>query len=134
MKPTSKLEIVKTDIVPESYKSVLVFIKNGKEWLMVKNKFRAWEFPGGHREGNETVYETAHREAFEEAGVDIKNIVYVGHYRLPDGHTTSIVTAEVEKFHEIPSDFETEERKFVSEFPKKLSFDDAVYAWLVKNL
>jgi hypothetical protein len=57
MKPTqipesevSNLEIVKTDIVPDSYKSVLVFIKNGKEWLMVKNKFRSWEFPGGHRE------------------------------------------------------------------------------------
>jgi 8-oxo-dGTP diphosphatase len=129
----SKLKIVKTDIVPESYKSVLVFIKNGKEWLMVKNKFRSWEFPGGHKEGNETLYETAQREAFEEAGVDIKNIVYVGYYRLPDGHTTSIVTAEVEKFHDIPSDFETEERKFVSEFPAKLSFNDAVYPWLVRN-
>lgn len=129
----NKLEIVKTDIVPESYKSVLLFIKNGKEWLMVKNKFRSWEFPGGHKEGNETLYETAQREAFEEAGVDIKNIVYVGYYRLPDGHTTSIVTAEVEKFHDSPSDFETEERKFVSEFPAKLSFNDAVYPWLVRN-
>jgi drug/metabolite transporter (DMT)-like permease/8-oxo-dGTP pyrophosphatase MutT (NUDIX family) len=140
MKPTqvsasefNKLEIVKTNIVPESYKSVLVFIKSGKEWLMVKNKFRNWEFPGGHREGGETLYETAQREAFEEAGVDIKNVVYVGYYRLLDGHTTLIVTAEVEKFHEIPSDFETEERKFVSEFPAKLSFNDAVYPWLVSN-
>lgn len=129
----NKLEIVKTDIVPESYKSVLVFIKNGKEWLMVKNKFRSWEFPGGHKEGNESLYETAQREAFEEGGVDIKNIVYVGYYRLPDGHTTTIVTAEVEKFHDIPSDFETEERRFVSEFPATLSFNDAVYPWLVRN-
>lgn len=140
MKPTkiseselSKLEIVKTDIVPESYKSVLVFIKNGKEWLMVKNKFRSWEFPGGHKEGNETLYETAKREAFEEAGVDIKNIVYVGFYRLSNEHTTLMVTAEVEKFHDIPTDFETEERQFVSEFPTELSFNDAVYPWLVKN-
>ena len=64
----SKLEIAKTNIVPESYKSVLVFIKNGNGWLMVKNKFRSWEFPGGHKEGSETLYETAQREAFEEAG------------------------------------------------------------------
>ncbi|MBP9681293.1 MAG: NUDIX domain-containing protein [Bacteriovorax sp.] len=140
MKPTqipeseiSNLEIVKTDIVPDSYKSVLVFIKNGKEWLMVKNKFRSWEFPGGHRENDETFQETAHREAFEEAGVIIKNPVYVGYYRLDDGHTTLIVTAEVETLHEIPSDFETEERKFVSSFPSPLSFNDAVYPWLVKN-
>lgn len=140
MKPTkiteselSELEVVKTDVVPESYKSVLVFIKKDTEWLMVKNKFRSWEFPGGHKEDNETLYETAQREAFEEAGVDIKNIVYVGYYRLLGGHTTLIVTAEVEAFHEIPSDFETEERKFVSEFPASLSFTDAVYPWIVKN-
>mgnify|MGYP000532399763 CR=1 FL=1 len=140
MKPTqipesevSNLEIVKTDIVPDSYKSVLVFIKNGKEWLMVKNKFRSWEFPGGHRENDETFQETACREAFEEAGVTIKDTVLVGYYRLTNGHTTLIVTAEVETFHEIPSDFETEERKFVSTFPSPLSFNDAVYPWLVRN-
>ena len=134
MKPKHKIDIKKTDTIPESYKSVLVFIKKDKEWLMVKNKFRSWEFPGGHREGSESLYETAQREAFEEAGVEIKNVTYVGHYRLPDGHTTLIVTAEVSKMHDIPSDFETEERKFVSEFPAKLSFNDAVYPWLVKNL
>jgi 8-oxo-dGTP diphosphatase len=128
------LKIVKTNILPESYKSVLVFIKNGGEWLMVKNKFRSWEFPGGHKEGDETLYETAQREAFEEAGVDIKNIIYVGYYRLSNGHITAIVTAEIEKMHEITLDFETEERKFMSTFPAKLSFNDAVYPWLVKNL
>ena len=134
MKPESNdFEIVKTNILPDSHKSVLVFIRNGNEWLMVKNKFRSWEFPGGHKENEETVIETAQREAFEEAGVDIKNVSYVGYYRLPDGHTTAIVTAEVEKMHEIPSDFETEERKFVSSFPEKLSFNDAVYSWLVSN-
>ena len=127
------MEIVKTNIIPESYKSVLIFIKKDKEWLMVKNKFRSWEFPGGHREGSETLYETAQREAFEEAGVDIKNIVYVGFYRLPDGHTTAIVTADVEKMHDIPTDFETEEREFVSKLPAKLSFYDDVYSWLVQN-
>jgi 8-oxo-dGTP diphosphatase len=128
------LEIIKTDVMPESYKSVLVFIKEDKKWLMVKNKFRSWEFPGGHSENNETPFETAKREAFEEAGVDIKNMQYVGFYRLASGHTTIIITAEVETFHEIPVEFETIERKFMSEFPLSLSFDDTVYPWLVKNL
>ena len=58
---------------------------------------------------------------------------YVGYYKLANGHTTLIVTADVEKFHEIPTDFETEERKFVIKFPNTLSFNDAVYPWLIKN-
>lgn len=131
---TNELQIIKTDIVPETYKSVLVFIKEDKKWLMVRNKFRSWEFPGGHKEQGETIFETAKREAFEEAGVDIKNLQYVGYYRLASGHTTLIVTANVEKFHAIPEEFETAERKFVSQFPRSLSFSDAVYPWLVKNL
>lgn len=130
----NELQIIKTDIVPETYKSVLVFIKEDNKWLMVRNKFRSWEFPGGHKEQGETIFETAKREAFEEAGVDIKNLQYVGYYRLASGHTTLIVTANVEKFHAIPEEFETAERKFVSQFPRSLSFSDAVYPWLVKNL
>jgi drug/metabolite transporter (DMT)-like permease/8-oxo-dGTP pyrophosphatase MutT (NUDIX family) len=126
-----EIEMVKTDIVPEFHKSVLVFIKEGNTWLMVKNKFRSWEFPGGHKENDETMFETAKREVFEEAGVDIKNMKYVGFYRLLCGHTTLMVTADVEAVHEIPVEFETVERKFVSELPVDLSFDDGVYQWLV---
>lgn len=129
-----KLEIVKADSIPLGYRSVLVFIKKDSEWLMVKNKYRGWEFPGGHKENDETVFETATREAFEEAGADIKNLQYVGFYRLTSGHTTSIISAEIERLHDIPTGFETIERKFVSEFPKELSFNDAVYPWLVQNL
>lgn len=134
VKNMKTIEIMKTDAVPVSYKSVLVFIKEEKKWLMVKNKFRSWEFPGGHKENNETIFETAKREAFEEAGVKIKNMQYIGYYRLTSGHTTLIVTAEVESFHEIPAEFETVERKFVNKLPSSLSFDDAVYPWLIKNL
>jgi hypothetical protein len=53
---------------------------------------------------------------------------------MASGHTTLIVTAVVEKFHDIPEEFETQERKFFSEFPETLSFNDDVYPWLVKNL
>ncbi len=128
------LEMVMTDKIPDSYKSVLVFIKEDKNWLMVRNKFRSWEFPGGHKENNETPFETATREAYEEAGVEVRNLKYVGFYSLASDHTTLIITAEVEKLHEIPEEFETVERKFVSELPKSLSFNDAVYPWLIKNL
>lgn len=130
----TEIEKVKTDIFPDSHKSVLVFIKEGNTWLMVKNKFRNWEFPGGHKENDETAFETATREAYEEAGVEIKNLKNFGFYRLLSGHTTLVVTAEVEKYHDIPVEFETEERKFVDKLPEGLSFDDGVYGWLVGEL
>jgi 8-oxo-dGTP diphosphatase len=127
------LTIVKTDQVPDTHTSVLVFIKQGDTWLMVKNKFRSWEFPGGHKENNETVFETAKREVYEEAGVSIKNLEYVGFYRLICGHTTLMVTADVDELLDIPVEFETVERKFVTKLPKDLSFNDKVYPWLVRN-
>lgn len=134
LETSRKLEIIKNDTIPLDYRSVLVFIKKDNEWLMVKNKLRGWEFPGGHKENDETVFETAKREAFEEAGAEICNLKYVGFYRLISGHTTSIISAEIEQLHQIPEGFETIDRKFVSEFPKELSFNDAVYPWLVQNL
>ena len=114
--------------------SLTLSAPNSEREIFVRNKFRSWEFPGGHKEQGESKFETAKREAFEEAGVDIHNLQYVGYYRLASGHTTLIIAAEVEKYHDIPEKFETVERKFVSEFPKSLSFNDAVYPWLVKNL
>lgn len=128
------IEIIKTDKLPDVYRSILVFIKEGEKWLMVRNKFRGWEFPGGHCENNETPFETATREAYEEAGVKIKNHNYVGFYRLEDGHTTLIITADAESFHDIPEEFETLERKFMTELPSPLSFNDEIYPWLIKNL
>lgn len=131
--PKNEIEMIKTTLIPSSYQSVLVFVKEDNKWLMVRNKWRSWEFPGGHKENNETPFETARREAYEEAGLDICNLQYVGFYRLLSGHTTLIIKADVEKFHEIPTEFETVERKFVGQFPSSLSFNDAVYPWLVKN-
>lgn len=48
--------------------AVIVSVHNGK-WVFCKHKNRnTYECPGGHREPNETIYETAKRELWEETG------------------------------------------------------------------
>ena len=55
---------------------VVVFNSDG-EFLVLKNSFRdwGWELPGGNVEPSENYIEAAKREALEEAGVVIKNLV-----------------------------------------------------------
>ena len=48
--------------------AVIIARHNGK-WVFCKHKERnTWEVPGGHREANEDIIDTAKRELFEETG------------------------------------------------------------------
>jgi len=127
---SSKRKPVISSDLPDDFTSVLVLACFEGKWLMVKNKNRNWEFPGGHREPNETPEQTARREAHEEAGALIHQVQLVGHYRLPSGHTTLIAKCAVERLIDLPAGFETLERKLVDSLPKDLSFKDGVYELL----
>lgn len=78
-----------TDEIPpvDLVSSVRAIVFRGKEILMIEedeNRFHI--LPGGRKEGNETLEETAHREVAEETGWSIRNLkpFAVAHFK----HTT----------------------------------------------
>ena len=122
----------------KEYDSVLIVLFNKDEVLYVKNMKRKWELTGGKAEAEESLFETASREAFEEGGVEIseKNFRNIGYYVLPDGHTTVITTSTIETFLEIPKHSETVERKMMKRPREKelLSFPDELYDCVFQKL
>ncbi|MBP8855713.1 MAG: NUDIX domain-containing protein [Oscillospiraceae bacterium] len=51
------------------FKFAVIVSKHNGKWVFCKHKERnTYEFPGGHREQNEPIYETAKRELWEETG------------------------------------------------------------------
>lgn len=120
------------------YDSVLIVLTYQGHLVFVKNKKRAWELTGGKINHNETMNETAIREAYEESGAVINesDIDYLGYYILPNGHTTTITKAEVSYFKDIPKYSETTERILTKELLDKnlLSFQDGLYEEIFKYL
>lgn len=122
----------------KEYDSVLIVLFNKNEVLYVKNMKRKWELTGGKAEAEESLFETASREAFEEGGVEIseKDFRNIGYYVLPDGHTTVITTSTIETFAEIPKHSEAVERKMMKRPMEKelLSFPDELYDCVFQKL
>ncbi|MCL7748676.1 NUDIX hydrolase [Halalkalibacter alkaliphilus] len=50
--------------------------------LLIKNKTRGWEYPGGFVNNNESVQDGAIREVEEETGIQVKIIDLIGIYQI----------------------------------------------------
>lgn len=65
-------------VADEFLKFAVIIAKTDGKWVFCKHKERdTYEVPGGHREADETILETAKRELYEETGAinfDIKPI------------------------------------------------------------
>ena len=61
----------------------VIMAKYNGHWIYVRHKERQmWEIPGGHREINENINDTASRELFEETGAKLFNITPVCIYSV----------------------------------------------------
>lgn len=108
--------------------AVIMAKYNGK-WIYVKHRERnTFEIPGGHREKNETINDTASRELFEETGAKIFNITPVCVYSVYGDeridYTESLgqlFYAEIETLDKLPN-YEIREIKLFNNIPEDLTY------------
>ena len=95
------------------------------KWIFVRHRERdTWEMPGGRREPNEDIFDTAARELFEETGATAFQLVPVGDYAvIVEGGATygRLYYAEIEALGDLP-EMEIGEVQFFDEMPHPLTY------------
>ncbi|NLX77135.1 MAG: NUDIX domain-containing protein [Clostridiaceae bacterium] len=108
------------------YFAVICTSYKGK-WVFVRHKNRdTWEIPGGHREENEGINETASRELFEETGAADYEIEPVCDYSVTIGEKTTfgrLFYAKVIEIGQMPES-EIGELRFLETIPDNLTYAD----------
>ena len=117
------------DIDDKLLKFAVIISKSQGKWVFCKHKERdTYEVPGGHREGNETILDTAKRELNEETGAidfSIKEIcVYsvTGKTRVNESGEESygmLYYADIKEF----------DKEIHSEIEKIVLFDELPTEW-----
>lgn len=103
-------------------KYAIIVSKYRGKWVLCKHKERVTlEFPGGHREKNETINDTAKRELYEETGAAEFRIKRICVYSV-DGFDEVVQNqeetfgmlfyADISEFGPLPGEFEMERLEF----------------------
>ena len=108
--------------------AVIISKHNGK-WVFCKHKERnTYEIPGGHREENETILETAKRELYEETGALDFDISPVCVYSVT-GKNKVNESGEESYGMLFFADIKTFEKELHSEIEKVLLTDTLIENW-----
>lgn len=126
--------VVHLNSLPEYHDSVVCLSYRGERPFLVRHRHRGWEFPGGHSEPGESLWQTARREALEEAGASLSEQSLIGYYVLSGGHVTVVTHAQVEALAPLTGEFETVEARAFARLPgdEELSWADGLYAHLIR--
>lgn len=107
----------------------VIMTKYNGQWIYARHKDRnTWEIPGGHREENENINDTASRELFEETGAIKFRLTPICTYSVESGESIgytesfgqlfySEVEALDDKLH-----FEISEIKLFDDIPDNLTY------------
>ena len=113
---------------------VLVFAKYDNKWVLCKHKTRdTLEVCGGHVEKDESIYQAAERELYEESGAIAKNIQLVGYLSKNVNNSrqyAAVFVVEVDKIEQLPN-YEMSEIILLKEFPLNTTYPET-YSKLLK--
>lgn len=116
-------------------KHVWVVCCHQDQWLLTKHSDRGFEFPGGKVEDNETALEAAIREVKEETGGIVKEIEYIGQYKVKGKEKVivkNIYFAIVNQLVEQDGYFETYGPVLLKELPEGIQ-KDKKFSFIMKD-
>jgi len=111
--------------------AVISSVYQGK-WIYVREKHKeTWEIPGGHRDVNESIINTAKRELFEETGAKEFNLTPVCDYSIRDYAMNNsydksygrLFFSEVKEIGDLPVS-EISEIMLFNELPENLTYPE----------
>lgn len=125
-----KVNFYELDTIEDNKLSFAVIAtKFNGQWLYVRHKERnTWEIPGGHREENENINDTASRELMEETGAIRFKITPICTYSVERDENVDytesfgqLFYSEVEELDNMLH-FEIKEIKLFNHMPDKLTY------------
>nr|WP_155837238.1 NUDIX domain-containing protein [Aneurinibacillus terranovensis] len=85
--------------------------------VLTRHRRRGWEVPGGKVEPGETPEAAARREMYEETGIKLKNLKWIGQYTISPGkHAADVIVkniyrGNIDEWSSLPEGFETIESR-----------------------
>lgn len=107
-------------------KFAVIVARYQNQWVYCKHKERdTYEVPGGTREPDEHIEETARRELYEETGAKAYQITPICVYSVKEGSVETfgmLYFGEITEFGTLPAEYEMERVRFFDQLPDRLTY------------